>query len=79
MFKKNNNMSRTEKEVLESEILRLQKINDDLSKQLIIANKYKKDYEVLCEDYKKKAKQLEKLMRETEKIGEEKLKALKNI
>lgn len=63
-------------EVLEKEISQLQKENEDLKKQLIIANRYKDEYKGLCEDYKKKAKLLDKLIKDTKKLGEEKLQIL---
>lgn len=82
MFKNRNKqpeMSKVEKDLLETEILRLKKENKDLNKQLTIANQYRDEYKTLCADYKSKSKMLEKLIKDTEELGKEKLKALEKL
>jgi len=74
MFSKKDKseISKTEKEILEAEILRLKKENTDLHKQLTIANQYKNEYKVLCADFKSRSKKLEELIKKTESLGREK-------
>lgn len=72
-------MSKVEREVFESEIMRLKKENKDLRKQLAIADRYKDDYKQLCDDFNRKSSKLEKLLKETEELGKEKLAILNKI
>lgn len=63
-------MDNTERRIYKREIERLVKERNNFANKYETANKYKKEYEQLVKDYKKKIKELDTLKQETNKLKE---------